>query len=149
MKNKGSSDLSDIVKNKQVNIEGGESMFRIVITLFITVLLLSACGSKDFAYSGESNNWQADLKVHQSSGFEKQGLLLKFQGEDVKSIGPITYKVDSVGSFGGTRDKLQENGTVEDYSEANTTNAQVSEHTEVEVTVEWNGKTETFKLTKK
>ncbi|WP_417899810.1 hypothetical protein ABN702_05870 [Bacillus haimaensis] len=124
-------------------------MFRMVITLFITVLLLSACSSKDFAYSGESDNWKADLKVHQSSGFEKQELILIFQGEDVESIGPITYNVNSVGSFGGTRDKLQENGSIEDYSEANPTNAQVSEHTEVEVTVEWNGKTETFKLTKK
>ncbi|WP_223701725.1 hypothetical protein [Sutcliffiella deserti] len=124
-------------------------MIRKMITLFITVLLLSACSSKDFTFSGESDYWQADLRVHHSSDFEKQELILRYKGEDVDSVGEITYTVNSKGSFGGTRDKLQENGSLRDYKEADPTNAKISEDTEVEVTVEWNGNTETFKLTKK
>lgn len=121
-------------------------MFRMMIALFVTVLLLSACDSKDFTFSGESDNWQADLKVHQSNDFEKQEFLLKYQGEDVNSVGEISYTVKSMGSFGRTGALLEENGSLKDYSEADPTNAKVNENTEVQVTVEWNDKTETFKL---
>ncbi|WP_241655829.1 hypothetical protein [Halobacillus litoralis] len=66
----------------------------------------------------------------------------------MNDVGPIAYKVDSVGSFSRGGVTLKENGTIIDSDTANPTNSKVSEHTEVEVTVEWNGNTETFKLSK-
>ncbi|WP_200411910.1 hypothetical protein [Virgibacillus salexigens] len=114
------------------------------------LLLLAACvsESKTFMFSGEAENWSADLKVTQSiDDYEIQDFVLKYKGSDVNSVGEITYSVDSgVGSFGRSGATLEENGTLTDSNEANPTNAKVSENAEVEVTLEWNDDTETFKL---
>ncbi len=117
--------------------------------LLFSILLLVACSSATFTYFAETENWKANLTVTQSSNdYETQELRLEYKGNDRKSVGEITYNVDSVGSFGKSGAELNEKGMLTDRSEANPTNAKVSEHTEVEVTVKWNGKTETFKLNK-
>ncbi|MEH7484463.1 hypothetical protein V7157_26005 [Neobacillus drentensis] len=119
------------------------------VLLVVLLLLLSACSSKTFTFSGESDNWSANLKVSQTSDdYETQELVLKYKGEDVNSVGEIKYSVDSVGGFGRSGATLDENGTLRDKDEANPTNAKVTENTEVEVTVEWNENKETFKLSK-
>jgi hypothetical protein len=116
--------------------------------LIVFLLLLTACSSKSFTFTGETEHWSAELKVNQSSDFEKQDFLLKYKGEDVDSVGEIAYKVESVGGFGRSGVTLEENGSIRHVDEANPTNAKVTEHTKVKVTVEWNGNTETFKLQK-
>nr|WP_220127313.1 hypothetical protein [Halobacillus locisalis] len=112
-----------------------------------SLALLAACGSKDFSFSGETDNWSATLDVRQTNaGYETQDLLLEYKGEDPESVGEFSYSLDSVGGFGVNGATLNENGFVKGGSEANPTNAQATENTEVEVTVEWNGNTETFIL---
>ncbi|WP_421382701.1 hypothetical protein ACOJQI_00930 [Bacillus salacetis] len=117
--------------------------------LILVIFLLTACNSRTFSFAGETDNWSAELKVNQSSGFQKQEFLLKYKGEDISSIGEIAYHVESVGGFGREGVTLEENGSIRHVDEANPTNAKVDENTKVEVTVEWNGNTETFNLEKK
>ena len=122
---------------------------KITVVLISSLLLLAACSTQTFNFSGETENWSADLKVNQTSDdYETQELILKYKGDDVNDVGPIAYNVDSVGSFGRGGVELKENSTIIDSNTANPTNAKVSEHTEVEVTVEWNDNTETLKLSK-
>lgn len=125
-------------------------MCRKISVLFVLLLLLlTACSSKTLTFSGETDNWSANLIVIQTSDdYETQEFILKYKGSDVNSVGEITYSVASVGGFGRSGAILEENGILKDSSEANPTNAKVSEHTEVEVTVEWNGNIETLKLSK-
>ncbi|MGY6212286.1 hypothetical protein ACXEO8_20140 [Cytobacillus firmus] len=125
-------------------------MLRILSALSIVVLLLlSACSnSKTLSFSGETDNWSADLTVTQTNDdYEKQEFKLNYKGKDVNSVGDITYKVDTnAGSFGKSGVKLDENGILIGTEEANPTNAKVIEESEVEVTVEWNDNTETITL---
>ncbi|MBH0229149.1 hypothetical protein [Halobacillus yeomjeoni] len=123
---------------------------KLLVTLLSLLLLLASCSTQTFDYSGESENWSANLKVEQTSNdYETQDFVLEYKGSDISSVGEITYYVDTVGGFGGSGATLEDNGTLQASDEANPTNAKVSEHTEVEVRVEWNDNTETFKLTKK
>ncbi|WP_374067725.1 hypothetical protein [Paraliobacillus sp. JSM ZJ581] len=109
-----------------------------------------ACGVKDsktFTFSEETENWSATLKVTQTSNdFENQELVLEYTGDDVKSVGEIAYRIDSVGSFDGNGVTLDDNGVLIVNGEANPTNAKVTENTKVEVTVKWNNNSESFKL---
>jgi hypothetical protein len=119
------------------------------VLLAFLLLLLTACvnDSKTFTFSGNSTNWIANLKVTQTSDdYETQDFVLEYKGDDVNSVGEISYSVVSVGSFSRSGATLEENGTLIDSDKANPTNAKVTENTEVEVTVEWNGNTEKFKL---
>lgn len=119
------------------------------VLLVVLLLFLAACSSKTFTFSGETDNWLANLKVSQTSDdYETQELVLKYKGEDVKSVGEIKYSVDSVGGFGRRGATLDEDGTLRNRDEANPTNAKVTENTEVKVTVEWNKNKETIKLSK-
>ncbi|WP_164669676.1 hypothetical protein [Virgibacillus doumboii] len=123
---------------------------KISVLLVCLLLLLAACGvsdSKMFSFSEETEKWSANLKVTQTSDdYETQDFVLEYKGDDVESVGDITYSVDSVGSFGRSGVTLAEDGTLRDSDKTDSTNAKVTENTEVEVTVEWNGNTETFKL---
>ncbi|WP_368505097.1 hypothetical protein AB3N04_05470 [Alkalihalophilus sp. As8PL] len=122
---------------------------KLLMLLIVIVLLLAACVTDTYTYYGEEDHWSAELKITQTSDeFETQELVLIYEGEDVNSVGEITYYVDSVGGFGRSGIHLEENGTISDSSVANPTNAKVTEHTEVEVTVEWDGQTESFILDK-
>jgi hypothetical protein len=127
----------------------GLNMLRKITMLFVSLLLLTACNSKDVTFSGESDNWEVDLKITQNSDtFENQDFVLKYKGEDVDSVGEVTYDVDSIGSgFGREGESLEENGSIRDSRESRATNAEIPEDAKVEVTVEWNGNTETFTLT--
>ncbi|KIL53516.1 hypothetical protein KP77_04920 [Jeotgalibacillus alimentarius] len=111
------------------------------------IALLTACGSKEFTVSGESEHWLADVNVSQTNdGYETQELLLTYTGDDMESVGEFNYNVDSVGSFGKSGNELEGDGTFVDKNEANPTNAKVTEQTDFEVTIEWDGKTETIQL---
>ncbi|MGD6942368.1 hypothetical protein ACQCT6_10045 [Cytobacillus gottheilii] len=120
------------------------------ILFAILLLFLTACSSETYIYSGETDNWSAELKVIQTSNdFETQELALRYVGEDVNSVGDINYVVDSVGNFSRNGATLSESGTLSDKSESNPTNAQITNDTEMIMTIEWNDKKESFTLDKK
>ncbi|MCR8848509.1 hypothetical protein NQ095_08855 [Rossellomorea sp. SC111] len=123
-------------------------MLKKILFLVGTMLLLTACNTKDFSFSGDSNHWHADLNVNQSSDFEKQDFVLKYKGDDVDSVGDVAYTVKGVGEYGRKGEILEENGVIRHSSESNPTNAKMSEDTKVEVTVKWDDQVETFTLAK-
>ncbi|MBH9968976.1 hypothetical protein [[Bacillus] enclensis] len=124
-------------------------MFRKITTLIVTLILLTACNSKDVSFSGESDSWEAELKITQNSDtFKKEHFVLKYKGEDIDSVGDVAYEVDSIsGGFGREGEPLGENGSISQSRESRA-DANIPEDAEIEVTVEWNGDTETFTLTR-
>ncbi|WP_047984369.1 hypothetical protein [Ornithinibacillus californiensis] len=124
-------------------------MFRkLSILLGSVLILLSACSSNTFTFSGETDNWSAELEVTQhSNDFEDQDFKLQYKGQDVSSVGEITFTVDTnAGGFSRSGDTLNENGFIQTSKQANPTNAKIIENAEIEVTVEWNGSKESFIL---
>ncbi|MEW9053803.1 MAG: hypothetical protein AB2392_21770 [Neobacillus sp.] len=120
------------------------------ILFAILLLFLTACSSETYIYSGETDNWSAELKVIQTSNdFETQELALRYVGEDVNSVGDINYVVESVGNFFRNGATLSASGTLSDKSESNPTNAKITKDTEIIMTIEWNDKKESFTLDKK
>ncbi|UTE76635.1 hypothetical protein [Rossellomorea sp. KS-H15a] len=124
-------------------------MLKKILFIIGTILLLTACNTKDFSFSGESDHWKGDLSVNQSSDFEKQDFVLKYVGDDVDSVGDIGYTVEEDhGEFGRAGVTLEENGVIRDSREANPTNVKMNEDSEIEVTVKWDDQEETFTLEK-
>lgn len=124
-------------------------MFRkSIILLGLSMLFLSACNSNTFEFTGETDNWSAVLKVTQhSNDYEEQKFELQYKGEDISSVGNISFEVDTnAGGFSGSGYTLNENGVLKSSDEANPTNAKIIKESEVEVIVEWNDKTETIIL---
>ncbi|MFC4323255.1 hypothetical protein [Litchfieldia salsa] len=114
------------------------------------LLTATACSSKPFTFSGETDNWSAELKVTQTNDdYETQEFKLQYKGKDIKSVGELTYYIETnAGGFGESGMKLTKGGFLIGKDEANPTNAKVIEDSEVKLTVEWNGKTETILLSK-
>lgn len=133
-----------------IKINGGITILKIPSLLVVLLLLLSACSSKTFTFAGETDNWSAELKVTQNNDdYETQEFKLQFKGKDINSVGEITYNIDTnAGGIGYSGVKLNKDGFLTGRDEANPTNAKVTENSEVKVTVEWNGKTETILLSK-
>ncbi|MGG7621271.1 hypothetical protein [Bacillus coreaensis] len=120
------------------------------LLLVVLMLLLTACSSKTFTFSGETDHWSAELKVTQTNDdYETQEFKLQFKGKDINSVGELTYNIETnAGGFGESGIKLTKGGFLIGKDEANPTNAKVIEDSEVKVTVEWNGNTETILLSK-
>jgi len=121
---------------------------RITMVFVVSLVLLSACSSNTFTFTGKTDNWSAEIKVtQQSNGYSKQEITLEYRGENTNSVGKITYDVDTnAGGFGGSGNVLNENGVLRSSSESNPTNAKITEESKVKVKVKWNGKTETITL---
>ncbi|MEH7110705.1 hypothetical protein V7083_23540, partial [Bacillus sp. JJ1764] len=76
------------------------------------MLLLSACSLKTLTFSGETDHWSAELKVTQTNeDYETQEFKLQFKGKDIKSVGEITYNIETnAGGFGYSDAKLNKDG---------------------------------------
>jgi hypothetical protein len=115
------------------------------VTTLLLVLFLTACSSNTTVFKGESDNWEAELKViHNDNGIVDQYLNLQFKGNDLNSAGDIAYKVDTnTGAFGGSLLKLNEKGNLKG---SHLNNQSKLKTTTAKMTVEWNGKEEEFSL---
>jgi hypothetical protein len=121
----------------------------LTVLLLELVLMLSACSNtKILNFSGESDQWSAELKITQTKdGYEKQELKLSYKGEDLNSVGEFSYKVETnAGGVASGDVNLDDNGIIKAINEGNPTNAKVTEESEVEVIVEWNDNSEVIKL---
>ena len=116
--------------------------------LLLVSFLISACGYKTFTFSGESDHWAAELKVAQTEDeYEEQELKLQYIGNDANSVGKINFAVDTnSGGFDGNGFTLEGNGTLIAKNQSNPTNAKIIKESEVAVTIESNGQTETIIL---
>lgn len=60
------------------------------LTIMSLIVFLTACSSNTFILSGESENWDAELKVIQhENGFEDQLLKLHYKGKDIRASGEV------------------------------------------------------------
>lgn len=122
---------------------------KLAVVFGLLLILLSACSSNTFTFTGESDSWSAQLKVTQhSNDYEDQVFQLRYIGKDFGSDGDVTFYVDTnAGGFGGSGfNTLNEFGVLETSKQTNPTNAKIQENSEVEVTVKWNDDTETITL---
>jgi len=134
------------MKNLEYSLKGGKiTLSKQFIVLFGFILLMTACGTNVLNFSGESDHWSAKLKVSQTDDRQEEDFTLHYLGDDTESVGEFSYVVESVGSFSGNGATLNENGVLTSGGSCGGC-AFTSEHTEIIVTIEWNGETETFQL---
>lgn len=121
---------------------------RITISvLLISLFLLISCQSNTTNLSGETDNWQIELEILQESDFEEMNLTLKYLNSNPSSVEFVHYSVDTNNkNFKGRGRELDENGVLQDKSEARGEFAKFYEKSEVEVIVEWDDETETIVL---
>jgi len=120
-----------------------------LILYIIALFTLSACQSKTLIFNGESENWSATVTVTQTEDKQEQGFMLRYKGEDIKSVegSEIGYKIeDNTGSSSGAQ-PLKSNGAIEsEGTSACSGCAFVTEDTEMKFTVEWGDHTEIILL---
>ncbi|KEZ51573.1 hypothetical protein [Metabacillus indicus] len=117
------------------------------ITTVLMILLLTACSPNTTVFTGESDNWKAELKIiHNDNNIVDQYVNLQFKGNDLDSAGNISYEVDTnAGGFGGSGLELNEKGHLKG-SDLN--NKNVLKTTSAIIFVEWNGEKEEIFLRK-
>jgi hypothetical protein len=129
--------------------------------IFICLLLLMSFGCSVFAsekgtkliYKGESENWSIISNVYIIGNKVEYKYTVKYKGENIDSVGRVTYRFDSIaGSFGGDSelDDTPNNvraGTI--IGRVGGGNVElVSKSTTIITKVEWNNELESFELKK-
>ena len=125
--------------------EGRIILYKQFIVWLGLIVLLTACGTNVLTFSGEGEHWSAKLIVSQTDKRQEEDFTLHYLGDDTESVGEFSYVVESVGSFSGNGATLNESGVLTSGGSCGGC-AFTSEHTEIIVTIEWNGQTETFQL---
>ncbi|MGG3913325.1 hypothetical protein [Rossellomorea vietnamensis] len=129
--------------------------------VFICLLLLMSFGCTVFAsergtiivYKGESENWSIISNVNIVGNNVEYKYTVKYKGENIDSIGRVTYRLDSIaGSLGGASklDATSNNsraGKIIGRGGGGNIDL-VSKATTIIARVEWNNKLESFELKK-
>lgn len=100
---------------------------------------------EEITFVGESDNWKVDLQFVHKDKQEEREFKLTYKGEDVDSVEEINYEVQGSGRFDHKGAQLNDEGYVTDSGFCEGC-AFEKEETEIDVTVEWNGKSESFRL---
>lgn len=133
----------------------------LVLVLALSVSAQELKSTKVLTYHGESENWVGDFTLEISKGAITKLGNIKYQGEDVGSVGWVSCTFQT--GIGTTISKsllagvhplnspIGEKGTLTSYSVAGSSNERISTYSKVKivkVTVEWDEKTESFNLYK-
>lgn len=125
-------------------------MKRILFPLiFLLILLVTACQSKELVFVGEGKQWSAKVIVSQTDGDETYAIQLDYKGDDVKVIETFSYDIES--SHDGMLEYevdevlLDEKGIYKGEMLSSNSPSTTSED-ELIMEVEWNGESETFIL---
>lgn len=126
-------------------------MKKLFVLIIFFVFLLSACqtNKNDLAFVGESENWLAEVTVHQTNGEETYEIQLNNKGNNIVEIDTFRYYVESknigVVDFGANDATLNQEGVYHNKSlsvNSPSTNAE----DELLIKVEWNDTSESFDL---
>ncbi|WP_100012378.1 hypothetical protein [Lentibacillus sediminis] len=118
---------------------------RSLLFYLLIVVILTGCGQNTIDFSGEGENWSAEMKVtHHGEDWQEEEYLLQYRG-DADSVDQFEYKWEAVGSSSGTGATLNEHGVWRGDGSCGGC-AFTREDTEVTVTVEWGDQVETFGL---
>jgi hypothetical protein len=121
------------------------------LNLILSILiLLAGCQSKDtLTFIGHSENWSAEVILHQASGKESEDIILKYNGDSVDSVGKFKFLLDAPG-WGTGQDEVQLNKEGIYSTEGKSLNdKKTPKDAELTITIEWDNKSETIQLTNK
>jgi hypothetical protein len=108
-----------------------------------SVSLVSGC-NETHSYVGESEHWKGTLHLTQSGGKEVEEGTIVYKGKDKQEVKRVIWKVQGMHGERGGNDYLTD-GTIR-ISGSCTGCAMQGKDEPYEVTVEWNGVTETFQV---
>jgi len=120
--------------------------------LFLVILLVSACQSKELLFVGEGEQWSAKVIVSQTDGDETYAIQLGYKGVDVKAIETFSYDIESspngVLEYGANEVFLNENGIYKGKMLSSNSPSMTNDD-ELVLLVEWNGESERFVMESK
>ncbi|MEK3977519.1 hypothetical protein MKY37_00345 [Psychrobacillus sp. FSL K6-2836] len=132
-----------------------------LLVLALSVPAQEIKSPKVLTYHGESENWVGDFTLEISKGAITRLGKIKYQGEDVVSVGWVSCTFETGIGTSISKSLLAgvhplnspkgEKGTLTSYSVAGSSNERISTYSKVKivkVTVEWDEKTESFNLYK-
>jgi hypothetical protein len=114
--------------------------------LVLLTILLYGCQSNTLSFIGEGEDWSAEVIVQHYSGKESEDIIIHYQGEDIDSVDSFNYLIEapSWGTGQGSA-VLNKAGVFKDEG-VSLNERRTSSDAELTITIEWNGKTETFIL---
>lgn len=113
----------------------------VIIVVVLLFMFTVSCNSTQ-SYTGESENWKGTIYVTQN--IDKEVGTLLYKGKDRKTINRVKWKVESMhGAKSG--DEEVKNGTIKINGVCTGCSPQGKEEP-YEVTIEWNGNIETFRM---
>ncbi|MCM3358071.1 hypothetical protein [Psychrobacillus sp. MER TA 171] len=135
-----------------------------LFVLFLFFLLFSSLSvsaqetnSSKIMYQGESENWKGDFTIEISEGAITKLGKIKYKGKDVDSVGQVSCTYETIAGTTSTKALLAgldsidspigEKGTLSSKSVIGNSNL-YSKIDVIQVTVNWDGKTESFDLYK-
>ncbi|WP_027410712.1 hypothetical protein [Anoxybacteroides tepidamans] len=117
----------------------------LLLALFI---LLMGCQLGATSFQGESKNWSAEVVLQQNGAGEDRRIVLKYKGKDVDTVGRFQYSLQSTDwSTSKEGIELNKEGIYVDNGEISANAPDSGE--KLTMTIEWDGKAETFRLEQK
>jgi hypothetical protein len=120
-------------------------MYKILITLLLSLSIITACNSEPQNFIGESDNWKAALNT--ASDGKVEGFVLSYTGSDMQSVGKFDAGVNA-GNFGFNSNsaELNTDGKFVFDLKDHPDDMIVKKNSEVITTIEWDGNTEEITL---
>lgn len=137
--------------SNQNYLYGSKYLEKLFVLIIFFASLLSACqtNKNDLAFVGESENWLAEVTVHQTNGEETYQIQLNNKGNNIEEIDTFRFYVESknigVVDFGANDATLNQEGLYHNKSlsvNSPSTNAE----DELVIKVEWDDTSESFDL---
>lgn len=115
---------------------------------FVFLLLVACSGQQTYHFKGDSENWNVDYSIDiKGNNSESGDITIKYIGENETPI-EINYEINS--RSGSSSGNMELNDGVLKTSAPTCSGCAVTkENEELDVTIEWDGKTESFTLKNK
>ncbi|SDN71794.1 hypothetical protein [Bacillus sp. OK048] len=126
-------------------------MKKLFVLIIFFVSLLSACqtNKNDLTFAGESENWVAEVTVHQTNGEETYQIQLNNKGNNIEEIDTFRFYVESknigVVDFGANDATLNQEGVYHNKP-LSVNSPSTDAEDELVIKVEWNDTSESFDL---
>ncbi len=127
-------------------------LFCIMLLILYPFFIVTACQNQtELIYTGESDNWKAQIVVMHLDDTEIKKFVLKYQGESLKNVvgNEIIYEIKTNNSSSSGMDVLTNRGILESEVGNCSGCAFVQDDDVFEVTVEWNDTHENIDLINK
>lgn len=129
-------------------------VMRFFVTFFSCLVITVGCSNSAtqsyiLSFSGEGEHWKSSLEIHGNNHINsrKEDFALQYKDKNIKSIGEVSYKVEKSNIVVKSgKDNLATGKNELKSSSACKGCARAYPEDKWIVTVEWNGKSETFPM---